>query len=213
VERDLQWLVQVGKNMETQAFTFAGSRFVPVAIGFFGLGTGYVIWGGQALFGFPKTSPEVDRTMGMWGFWMPGFMQFITGVYLLIGLTWFNVFGNVAPLYMAGLAFTAYSIHWFAMAHRRYIEASAGPDGWMAIAFLFLSILGVDVFRRAGDIPVMFIFVGLSLIYAVEIPTRLFSWSRGARLVGLLQFVTGIWLMYCTYAITVDLALGAKAWV
>ena len=30
-------------------------------------------------------------------------------------------------------------IHWFAMAHRRYIEATAGPDGWMAIAFLFLS--------------------------------------------------------------------------
>jgi hypothetical protein len=42
---------------------------------------------------------------------MPGFMQFITGVYLLVGLTWFNVFGNAAPLYMAGLAFTAYGIH------------------------------------------------------------------------------------------------------
>jgi hypothetical protein len=120
--------------METQAFTFAGSRFVPVAIGFFGLGTGYFIWGGQALFGFPKTSPEVNRTMGMWGFWMPGFLQFITGVYLLIGLTWFNVFGDVAPLYIAGLAFTAYGIHWFAMAHRRYIDSSAEPDGWMAIA-------------------------------------------------------------------------------
>jgi len=47
---------------------------------------------------------------------------------------------------MAGLAFTAYGIHWFAMAHRRYIEASAGPDGWMAIAFLFLSILGGGCF-------------------------------------------------------------------
>ncbi len=115
--------------METQAFTFAGSRFVPVAIGFFGLGTGYFIWGGQALFGFPKTSPEVNRTVGMWGFWMPGFMQFITGVYLLIGLTWFNVFGDVAPLYIAGLAFTAYGIHWFAMAHRRYIDSSAELDG------------------------------------------------------------------------------------
>jgi hypothetical protein len=169
--------------------------------------------GGQALFGFPKSSPEVNKTMGMWGFWMPGFMQFITGVYLLIGLTWFNVFGDVAPLYMAGLAFTAYGIHWFAMAYRRYIGSSDQPDGWMAIAFLFLSILGVDVFRRAGDIPVMIIFVGLTLIYTVEIPTRLFSWNSGGRLVGLFQFVTGIWLMYCTYAMTVDLALGAKAWV
>jgi hypothetical protein len=45
----------------------------------------------------------------------------------------------------------------------------------MAIAFLFLSVLGVDVFRRAGDIPVMFIFVDLTLIYALEIPTRLLS--------------------------------------
>ena len=41
---------------------------------------------------------------------MPGFMQFITGVYLLVGLTWFNVFGKEAPLCMAGLAFTAYGI-------------------------------------------------------------------------------------------------------
>src|SRR5216683_3686637 len=122
-------LLTGGRKMETQAFTFAGSRFVPVAIGFFGLGTGYFIWGGQALFGFPKTSPEVNRTVGMWGFWMPGFMQFITGVYLLIGLTWFNVFGDVAPLYIAGLAFTAYGIHWFAMAHRRYIDSSAELDG------------------------------------------------------------------------------------
>ena len=199
--------------MGTQAFSFATSPFVPVGIGFFGLGTGYFIWGGQALFGFPAPSPQVNRTLGMWGFWMPGFMQFITGVYLLVGLTWFNVFGNVAPLYMAGLAFTAYGIHWFAMAHRRYIDSSAQPDGWMAIAFLFISILGVHVFRSAGDIPVMIIFVGLTVIYAVEIPTRLFSWNTGARLVGLLQLVTGIWLMYCTYAITVDLALGAKVWV
>ena len=199
--------------MDTQPFTFASSQFVPVAIGFFGLGTGYFIWGGQALFGFPKPSLDVNKTMGMWGFWMPGFMQFITGVYLLIGLTWFNVFGNVAPLYMAGLAFTAYGIHWFAMAYRRYVGSSDEPDAWMAIAFLFLSILGIVVFRRASDIPVMIIFVGLALIYATEIPTRFFSWRSGSRIVGLLQIATGVWLMYCTYAITVNLALGANAWV
>ena len=213
MEKHLHRLSWGATHMQTQAFTFAASPFVPVAIGFFGLGTGYFIWGGQALLGFPKTSPEVNRTMGMWGFWTPGFMQFITGVYLLVGLTWFNVFGNAAPLYMAALAFTAYGIHWFALAYRRYIGSSDQPDGWMAIAFLFLSILGVDVFRRAHDIPVMIIFIGLSLIYAVEIPTRLLSWNIGMRLVGLFQFGTGIWLMYCTYAITVDLTLGAKAWV
>src|SRR3984885_5545892 len=124
-----------------------------------------------------------------------------------------HVFGNAAPLYMAGLAFTAYGIHWFAMAHRGYIDSSTQLDGWMAIAFLFLSILGVDVFRRAGDIPVMIVFVGLTAIYANEVPTRLLSWKSGPRLIGLFQFVTGVWLMYCTYAITVNLALGAKAWI
>src|ERR1700692_4394111 len=140
--------------METQTFTFASSPFVPVAIGFFGLGAGYFVWGGQALFGFPKSTPDVDRTMGMWGFWMPGFLQFLTGVYLIVGLPLFDVFGNAAPLYMAGLAFTAYGIHWFAMAHRRYIGSSSAPDAWMAIAFLFLSALGVDVFFHGGDMSV-----------------------------------------------------------
>jgi hypothetical protein len=114
---------------------------------------------------------------------------------------------------MAGLAFTAYGIHWFAMAHRRYIDSSVQLDGWMAIAFLFLSILGVDVFRRAGDIPVMIIFAGLTLIYSTEVPTRLFSWNLGARVTGLFQVITGVWLMYYTYAMTVNLALGAKAWI
>ena len=199
--------------MDPHVFRFANSPFVPIAIGFFGLGTGYLIWEGQALFGFPKSSPEVNKTMGLWGFWMPGFMQFLTGTYLLTGLTWFNVFGNAAPLYMAGLAFTAYGIHWFAMAHRRFIDSSDQPDGWMALAFLFLSLIGVLVFGRSGDIPVMIVFVGLTFIYAAEVPTRLLSLSSGARITGLFQFVTGLWLMYCTYAITVNLALGAKAWI
>jgi hypothetical protein len=112
---------------------------------------------------------------------------------------------------MAGLAFTAYGIHWFAMAHRRYIGASSAPDAWMAIAFLFLSALGVDVFLRAGDVPVMVIFIGLTLIYLVEIPTRFLSWNAGGRLVGLLQLTTGVWLMYCTYTTVIHLALGSNA--
>jgi hypothetical protein len=196
--------------MEAQTLSLTHSPFVPVAIGFFGLGAGYFVWGGQALFDFPKASPDVNKTMGMWGFWMPGFLQFITGVYLIVGLTWFDVFGNAAPLYMAGLAFTAYGIHWFAMAHRRYIGSSSAPDAWIAIAFLFLSVLGVDVFLRAGDTTVMLIFVGLTLIYLVEIPTRFLSWTTGGRLVGLLQLATGIWLMYCTYATVIRLAVDGK---
>jgi hypothetical protein len=89
---------------------FAHSSFFPIAIGFFGLATGYFVWGGQALFRFPKETPEVNRTVALWGVWMSGFMQFITGVYLMIGLTWFGVFSNAAPLYMAAVAFTALAL-------------------------------------------------------------------------------------------------------
>lgn len=194
-----------------QEITFSPSAFVPVAIGFFGLGTGYFIWGGQALFGYPRESPEVDKTMGMWGFWMPGFMQLLTGVYLMIGLTWFEVFRRDPVLYMAALAFTAYGIHWFAMAHRRYIGASAAPDAWMAIPFLLISILGAVVFALAGAVPVTILFIGLCLIYATEIPTR-FGVVRGHRLVGFWQVLTGLWLMYLTCATVFNAALSQHWW-
>jgi hypothetical protein len=32
-------------------------------------------------------------------------------------------------------------------------------------------------------------------------------------MIGLFQVATGIWPMYCTYAMTVNLALGAKVWI
>src|SRR2546423_4851751 len=188
------------------------AAYVPVAIGFFGLATGYFIWGGQALFGFPKDSPGLDRTMGMWGFWMPGFMQFLTGVYLMVGLTWFTVFQRDPPLYMAALAFTAYGIHWFALAYRRYIGASSELEAWMAIPFLLLSILGAAVFAKAGASAVAILFVGLSLIYATEIPTR-FGVLRGERLVGFWQVLTGLWLIYLTYGTVLNAALHEHWWV
>lgn len=187
--------------------TFAQSVFIPIAIGFFGLGTGYFIWGGQALFGYPRPTPEVNRSLGMWGFWMPGFMQFITGVYLMVGLTWFGVFVKSAPLYMAALAFTAYGIHWFAMAHRRYIGSSPDADGWMAIAFVIISILGAVVFIADNDIPVAIVFIGLSLIYLSEIPARFLKLAVAARLVALWQVLTGIWLMYLTVATVLNLTV------
>lgn len=194
--------------------SFAQSVFVPIAIGFFGLGTGYFIWGGQALFGFPKATPEVNKSIGMWGFWMPGFMQFITGVYLMVGMTWFGVFAKSAPLYMAALAFTAYGIHWFAMAHRRYIGSSADADGWMAIAFLILSILGTVVFILDNDIPVAIVFIGLSLIYLTEIPSRFLNSAVAARFVALWQVLTGIWLMYMTVATVLNLSVpNMRLWL
>ena len=56
----MQWpVLGVKKDGHTSIhlrnFTFAVGYWF-----FFGLGTGYFIWGGQALFGFPKTSPEMN---------------------------------------------------------------------------------------------------------------------------------------------------------
>lgn len=192
---------------------FPESIYVPIAIGFFGLGTGYIIWGGQALFDYPKTTREVDRTLAMWGFWMPGFMQFVTGITLLIGLTWFQVFAKAPPLYMAALAFTAFGIHWFALAHRRFIDSNPYPDGWMAIPFLMVSTLGAVVFASAGDYPVFIVFIGLSLIYATEILFRFNVLPRGNKLIAVWQLLTGLWLMYMTWGVTLDLALNAHWWI
>lgn len=195
------------------ALAFAQSSILPIAIGFFGLGTGYFVYGGQALFGVPKASPEVNRTMGMWGVWMPGFMQFITGVYLMVGLSWFGVYSKTPPLYMAAVAFTAYGVHWFVMGHRKFIGSDPAPDGWMAIPFLFISILGMLIFFIAGDVPVGILFIGLSLIYITEIPARFLNSVPLSRLVALWQFLTGIWLMYLTYGVVFNIALGGHWWI
>ena len=140
-------------------------------------------------------------------------MQFITGIVLLIGLTWFNVFGKAPPLYMAAVAFTAYGIHWFVFAHRRYIDSSALPDAWMAIAYFLLSVLGVVIFFAANDVPVAIVFIGLSLIYLTESPYRFGVLPFGARLVGIWQLLTGIWLMYLTWAVSLNISLGWHLWV
>lgn len=197
---------------------FPPSAFIPVVVGLFGLGTGYFIWGGQALFGYPKPVPEVEKTMGMWGLWMPGFMQFITGVYIFVGLTWFQVFStpgakSISPFYMVGLAFTAYGVHWFALGHRRFIGSSAQPDAWMSIAYFLLSVLGVVVFVVVPDIPIAIVFIGLALIYLTDSPTRFGVFPAGGRLVGLWQALTGIWLLYLTWAFTLNLSLGMHLWV
>lgn len=189
------------------------SPFLPVVIGFFGLGTGYFIWGGQALFGLPKETPESNRTIALWGACMSGFMQFITGVYLMVGLTWFGVFSNAAPLYMAALAFTAYGAHWFAVAYRRFNGASPVPEGWMAISYSLLGILGAEVFFSAGDAPVGILFVGLILVYLTEIPTNFGIFPAGRRLIGVWQLLTAVWLMYLTYGFTLNIALGKHMWV
>jgi hypothetical protein len=45
--------------------SFEPSAFVPLALGFFGLGTGYLIYGPGELFGFPTRDRGVDITTGI----------------------------------------------------------------------------------------------------------------------------------------------------
>ncbi|HEY4388495.1 MAG TPA: hypothetical protein VGN34_28935 [Ktedonobacteraceae bacterium] len=180
---------------------FPTSTYVPVIIGFFGLAVGYIILGGQALFKFPASSPSVNKTLAIWALGTAGFMQFITGVYLMVGLTWFHVFAG-APLYMAALAFTAYGVHWMILGWQMYIPSSDETGGWMTLVFFFLSLLGILVFW-SPDLPVAIVFIGLTLIYLFGFLTG-FRLMKGERIVAFFRFVTGIWLIYLVYAIVLN---------
>lgn len=186
--------------------TFATSAFPPLALGFFGLGTGYLIWGPQELFGWPRRDEPVDRSLGVWGIWMPGFCQFVTGIILFVGLTWFQVFEQ-PPLYMAALAFSAYGIHWFAIGWNRYRGDDPRPNAGLSVAYLVLSAMGATVFFSVGDWPVGLVFAGLLAVYVSEFFASI-GIAIAERALGLFRIVTGAWLMYLAYAVTVDFALG-----
>jgi hypothetical protein len=186
--------------------TFATSAFPPLALGFFGLGTGYLIWGPQELFGWPGRDEPVDRSLGVWGIWMPGFCQFVTGIILFVGLTWFQVFKQ-PPLYMAALAFSAYGIHWFAIGWNRYRGDDPRPNAGLSVAYMVISAMGATVFFSVGDWPVGLVFVGLLAVYVSEFFASV-GVSLAERALGLFRIVTGAWLMYLAYAVTVDFALG-----
>jgi hypothetical protein len=186
--------------------TVATSAFPPLALGFFGLGTGYLIWGPQELFGWPRRDEPVDRSLGVWGIWMPGFCQFIAGIILFIGLTWFPVFKE-PPLYMAALAFSAYGIHWFAIGWNRYRGNDPRPNAGLSVAYLVISAMGATVFFAVGDWPVGLVFAGLLAVYVTEFFVSV-GVALAERALGLFRIVTGVWLMYLAYAVTIDFALG-----
>jgi hypothetical protein len=201
--------------------SFPESAFVPTALGFFGLGVGYLIYGAQELFDLPERSRSVDLSTGIWGIWMPGFLQFLAGIYLWAGLSWFHTFDDPA-LYMAALAFTAYGVHWFSLGLERALGGDARPNEFMAIAFIVISVLGAIVFFKASDWPVGVVFVGLTCVYVSELFAGLF-WRfsepdarlqavnvTGRRAVGAARLATAAWLMYLTFAITLNTASGTS---
>ena len=188
--------------------TFSPSTFPPIAVGFFGLATGYLIYGAQELIGYPRRPDrKVDLATGIWGVWMPGLMQLIAGVYLFAGLT---LFGSLTsrPLYMAALAFTAYGVHWWALGMQRALGGDPRPNAPMSIAFIALSVLGILVFFHHGvDDPVGGVFIGLTLVYVCEFAAT-FGLPLATRALGFFRLGTACWLLYLTWAATLNFAAG-----
>lgn len=184
----------------------ATSMLPPVALGFFGLGVTYLVWGPQEAFGFPKRDASVDRASGMWGIFMAGLCQVVTGLILFLGLTVFHVFEDDV-LYMAAVAFSAYGIHWFVLGWNRYRGNSPQTNVGMSFAFTILSALGAFVFFHEGVWAAGVLFVGLTWVYVSEFFSSIPVPSM-ERVLGLAHTVTGLWLMYLTVAQVLDLALG-----
>lgn len=189
------------------AVTFSPSDFPPLALGFFGLGTGYLIYGPAELVGWPKRDERVDRSIGTWGIWLPGFCQFVTGVILFVGLTWFQVFTKNPALYMAALAFSAYGIHWFAIGWNRYRLNDPRPNAGMCVAYMVISAMGALVFFAVGDWPVGLLFLGLFAIYFSDFFAAI-GLNLGERALGFFHLATGAWLMYLAFATAVDFSIG-----
>jgi len=203
--------------MTPTVFAFSSSAYVPLGLAFFGLGTGYLIFGPQELFGYPAKTDAGELTNGWWGFWMPGILQFLCGTYILVGLSWFHVFdvgAKTTPLYAAGIETTVFGIHWLAMGLSRMRGGSIVPNGYMCIAFFLVSILGLIVFASIGDTPVALLFVGLSLVYFFEFFYCFDMFMPASKkLLGLTHIVTGLLLMYLTYGIVLNLSLGWHVYI
>lgn len=215
-----------------ETVTFPESAYIPLAVGFFGLATGYLIYGPEELFKLPSRSRPVDLTTGIWGVFMPGLMQFITGIFIFVGLTWFNSF-RAPALYMTALAFTAYGAHWFALGLARVLGGDPRPNAFMSVSFICLSVLGIIVFFKADDAPVGGLFIGLTLVYISDFFASLFVQvapsatpgqpgvtspparsklavlsERGERALGFFHLGTGLWLIYLTFAAVLNIASG-----
>ena len=187
------------------------SPYPPLALGFFGLGTGYLIYGTQELFGYPKRDASVDLGTGVWGLWMPGFMQFVAGMYLFAGLTLFGTFKTPA-FYMAALAFSSFGIHWFALGWNRIRRADPRINVGMCVAFALISILGIIVFFKVGDQPVGGVFIGLLCVYVSEFFASMTAdipkLGVAEKALGFFRLGTAFWLMYLTFAVALNFILN-----
>jgi hypothetical protein len=77
----------------------------------------------------------------------------------------------------------------------------------MSVAFMVISALGANVFFAVGDWPVGLLFLGLFGVYFFDFFVSI-NVPLAERALGLVRLFTGGWLMYLTYAVAVDFAIG-----
>jgi hypothetical protein len=99
----------------------------------------------------------------------------------------------------------------------------------MAVSFIFISVLGIIVFFKAHDAPVGGLFIGLTCVYVSDFFATLFLHvppkpgvapappprpeptalsELGERALGFFHLGTGLWLIYLTFAATLNIASG-----
>jgi hypothetical protein len=102
-------------------------------------------------------------------------------------------------------------VHWFAIGWNRLHGADPRPMLGMAVAFCIISVLGIIVFFKAADPAVGGVFIGLTCIYVSEFFANMKDFPRfanpGEKALGFFHIGTGLWLMYLTWAVTLDTAL------
>jgi hypothetical protein len=86
----------------------------------------------------------------------------------------------------------------------------------MTVAYTIISVLGIVVFFKASDWPVGLLFIGLTLIYVSDFFASAIGLlpetmnKMGERSLGLWHLLTGLWLMYLTWATALNLSNGMK---
>lgn len=192
---------------------FLPSPYMPLAISFMGLSTGYMIMGGKQLFKYPPNEPSVVRAMGIWAAATPALIQFVSAIIIFVGMTWFGVFKTKPYAYFLIVAFLSYAAHWLAMGWTRFALADERLEGWMGIPLCLVSVLGVWVMAGAGDVAVAIAFALLACIYVADIVYGFQPKPWAERMQGLAQFVTAWWLMYLVWAIVLNYTGTMHAWI
>ncbi|MFE6550662.1 hypothetical protein ACFVHS_20010 [Streptomyces sp. NPDC057746] len=95
----------------------------------------------------------------------------------------------------------------FALGWNPYQGNDPRPHAGMTNAYMHISAMGATVFFAVGDWPVGVLFVGLFAIYLCHFFATI-GVGVAEGVLGLVRIVTGVWLMYLTYAVVVNLCLG-----